>query len=139
MRTTYRYINGTHTFYTLNLAKDPLAVATEAQRQARLSIARTYKQFMQLTPSYSSYGMLQKLYAWGNREYYQGNIFFNRARLAKGNRALALFARAASCFCRCQARLEQVYEIIKPPPTSPRELGLKPFGGDWAVWETRLK
>ncbi|MFO7867311.1 MAG: hypothetical protein R6V02_10965 [Candidatus Aminicenantes bacterium] len=57
----------------------------------------------------------------------------------KGNEALAQLAEAATCFTRCQAHALQVYEALVPPPTSPSDLGLLPFGGDWALWETRIK
>ena len=139
MRTTYRYINGTHTFFSLTLAKDPNAVAALAHKQAKKSISRTYKKFMQLTPGNNGFAFMQKIYAWANKEYYRGNIYLNRARLAIGHEAISLFARATACYCRCQARMEQVYEALIPPPTSPSDLGLKPFGGDWAKWETKLK
>jgi hypothetical protein len=30
----------------------------------------------------------------------------------------------------------EVYEALAPPLISPSALGLRPFGGEWAVWET---
>jgi hypothetical protein len=139
MRTTYRYIDGSHTFFTLHLAKNPEAVASQAKKTAQETIARTYQSLMHLTPKQPGYDWLYKIYARGNKEYYRGNLFFNRARLASGSRAVSLFARAATCYSRCQARMEQAFEALVSPATSPTDLGLKPFGGDWAKWETRLK
>jgi hypothetical protein len=62
----------------------------------------------------------------------------NQAVLASGNAALAHLGKAATSFARAQALARQVYEALVPPATSPSDLGLRPFGGDWAEWETRV-
>jgi hypothetical protein len=139
MKTTYRYIEGTHTFYKLHLAASPQELVKKARRTARDLIASNYKLFMQQKYSSQGYQVLQDWFSEANREYYRGNIYFNRARLTSDNPRLALLARAATSYTRCQAIIQQVQEALNPPPTSPTDLGLKPFGGEWGEWETKLK
>jgi hypothetical protein len=57
-----------------------------------------------------------------------------------GNRseALTYYARAASLYARAQAHAREVTEALVPAPTSPSDLGLRPFGGSWAKWETKV-
>jgi len=57
----------------------------------------------------------------------------------KNNIRQTALAEAATYFTRCQAHALQVHEALVLPPTSPTDLGLRPFGGDWALWETRIK
>ena len=138
MRSNYQYIDGTHTFYKLHLTKNPKAVADLAKKDAKDALAAAYKEFMQWTPKNPGFGALNQIYSSANAEYYRGNLALNKALLSGGNDALAQFARAATAFTRCQARAIQVYEAFIPPATSPSDLGLKPFGGTWAEWETNV-
>ncbi|MFC1724063.1 C45 family autoproteolytic acyltransferase/hydrolase [candidate division KSB1 bacterium] len=138
MRTNYQYINGTHTFYKLILGKDPLEVVRRAKSSARSDIATAYEKFMQLNLTDPGYDVLSELYSLANKEYYMGNNALNKAGAAAGNEINFYLAKAATAYARAQAHSLQVYEALVPPPTSPTDLGLKPFGGDWAEWETRV-
>lgn len=138
MRSSYPYIDGTHTFYTLTLAASPNEAVEASKKEASLCIARAYKQLMSLNFTDMGYAALNDLYSLANAEYYQGKVFLNKALLASGNESLRHLAKAATSFTRSQAHARQVYESLHPAPTSPSDLGLKPFGGDWAAWETRV-
>jgi hypothetical protein len=138
MHTSYPYIKGTHTFYTLTLAATPKKAVRAAQKDASLCIARAYKELMHLNFTDTGYAALDELYSLANAEYYQGKVFFNKGLLAIGHNTFFYFAKAATCFTRSQAHAQQVYEALVPAPTSPSDLGLKPFGGDWATWETEV-
>ncbi len=138
MRTNYQYIEGTHTFYRLRLAADPKAVTDQAREDAAGDIATAYTELMHLNFRDTGYAALNDLYSRANAEYYRGNTASDRALLAGGNEALKHFAAAATWYTRSQAHARQVYEALVPQPTSPSELGLRPFGGDWAGWETRV-
>jgi hypothetical protein len=139
MRTNYQYIEGTHTFYRLRLAANPKAVVDQAKDDAKNDIATAYAELMQLNFRDTGYAALDDLYSRANTEYYQGNVAFDRALLGNGNEALQDFAAAATAYTRSQAHARQVYEALVPQPTSPSDLGLRPFGGDWATWETRVR
>ena len=138
MRTTYQYINGTHTFYELRLAATPTEMVEAAQKTAGEDIARAYSALMQLGYTDTGYGALQELYSQAVAEFHEGREALNEASLASGNEALSRLAEAATTFTRAQAHAKQVYEALVSPPTGPSDLGLEPFGGNWASWETRV-
>ncbi len=139
MRTNYQFIDGTHTFYRLRLAAAPEAVADQARDDAKNDIATAYKELMQLNFRDTGYAALDDLYSLANTEYYRGNIALDQALLSSGNEALSLFAKATTQFTRSQAHARQAYETLVPQATSPSDLGLRPFGGDWASWETKVR
>lgn len=139
MRTNYQYIDGTHTFYRLRLAADPKAVVEQAREHAKADIAAAYTELMQLNYRDTGYAALQDLHSLANAEYYRGDIALDQAKLSSGNEALAAFAKAATQYTRSQAHAMQVHEALVPQPTSPTDLGLRPFGGDWADWETTVR
>jgi len=138
LRSNYMYVGGTHTFFRLTLAGDAKALVEAAKSAAREDIATAYKQFMQKTPVDPGFQVLRDLHSLANREYYEGNQALNRALLANGNAAQALLARAATAYARAQAHAMELHEAMVPPATSPSDLGLRPFGGGWAEWETRV-
>jgi hypothetical protein len=138
MRPTYQYIHGTHTFYTLKLAATPAEMVEAARETAAEDIAGAYKELMQLSYSDTGYAELQELYSRAVKEFHKGRDVLFEASLADGNEALARLAKAATAFTHSQAHARQVVEALVPPPTAPSDLGLEPFGGSWAEWETRI-
>jgi len=138
MRTNYPFVDGTHTFYQLQLAGSPKAVAQAAKRTAKDTIATAYAEFMKLELTDEGYGVLSGIYARANAEYYEGSAYLDKGRLAGGDEALKYYGQAATTLTRAQAHAMQVYEALVPPPCSPSDLGLRPFGGDWAEWETNV-
>ena len=137
-RSTYPYIDGTHTFFTLTLAASPREVVVEAKLAAKERIAAAYAAFMGMNYTDVGYEPLHDLYILSNKEYYQGDNFFNRGRLSSGPEANFYFARAATAYTRAQAHASQLMEALVPPPTSPSDLGLLAFGDAWASWETKV-
>lgn len=138
MRPTYRYVAGTHTFYRLRLAKGPVELVDAAREAAEEEIASAYGKLMHLNYRDTGYGDLKALYGTAVAERFEARNAANRAALTQGNEALALYGRAASLYARAQAHAREVYEALVPAPTSPSDLGLRPFGGSWATWETRV-
>ncbi|MBN2408310.1 MAG: hypothetical protein JXE07_01115, partial [Candidatus Aminicenantes bacterium] len=160
MRPTYRYAAGTHTFYRLRLANGPAELAEAAKEAAEEEIADAYGKLMHLNYRDAGYAGLKELYGRAVAEMFEGRNAFNRAELemataggesaapggaesrdlmnAGRNRSLLLYGRAASLYARAQAHAREVYEALEPAPTSPSDLGLRAFGGPWAVWETAV-
>jgi len=139
MRAGYPYIEGSHTFFRLRLAVSPKEMVESARERASETIDAAYAVIMDMNYTDIGYDGLSRLYSQANREFYRGKNAYHRALLGSGNRALEFFAQAASAFARAQARALQVYEAVVPAPTSPSDLGHRPFGKDWASWETRVK
>ena len=138
MNPTYRYAGGTHTFYRLQLAKGPAELVKAARKAAEEEIANAYGKLMFLNYRDTGYAGLKELYGKAVAEMFEGRNEFNRAVLAEGNRALGLYGRAASLYARAQAHAREVFEALVPAPTSPEDLGLRPFGGSWATWDTAV-
>jgi len=138
MKPIYRYAAGTHTFYRLRLAKGPAELAEAAKGAAEEEIAGAYGKLMSMNYRDTGYVALKELYGKAVAEMFEGRNAFNKAVLASGNSALALYSRAASLYARAQAHAREVYEALDPAPTNPAHLGLRPFGGDWATWETAV-
>jgi hypothetical protein len=132
-RSTYPYINGTHTFFRLTLAAGPKEVVMEAEKAAEEDIATAYAEIMSMNYTDTGYQPLNDLYALANKEYYQGNNFYSKALLSSGHEANFYFSKSVTAFTRSQVHAMQLYEALVPAPTSPSDLGLKPFGGDWAT------
>jgi len=81
--------------------------------------------------------VLHELFSQAVAEYYEGVNANNKGVLAEGVEALYYLARAARAFARSEAHAKQVYNALVPPPTSPEDLGLEPYGGTWAQWATK--
>lgn len=135
----YPPIDVTHTFYELTLAKDPATVVGAAKDAARVDIATAYSGLVTLRDTDTRYTALNEIYSEANVEYCEGNSFYEAGLLASGNQALSYFAQAATAFTRSQAHALQVYEALVSPATSPSDLGLRPFGGVWEKWESKVK
>ena len=98
MNPTYRYAAGTHTFYRLQLAKGPVELVKAARKAAEEEIANAYGKLMFLNYRDTGYAGLKDLYGKAVAEMFEGRNEFNRVVLAEGNRALGLYARAASLY-----------------------------------------
>ena len=118
--------------------RDLSSTLLAAQKEASINIATAYKKLMYLNFTDTGYAALNDLYSLANAEYYQGKVYFNKGLLADGNDVLFWLAKAATSFTRSQAHAHQVFEALVPAPTSPSDLDLKPFGGDWTTWETNV-
>ena len=138
MKSSYPYIDGTHTFFSLQLKETPEKMVEAAKDLASDHIAAAYQKLMHMDYSHAGYGPLKAVYATANIHYYDGCNRLNRALTSTGNEMLNAFGGAATAFYRAQARALQVIEAVEPPPTSPSDLGLRPFGGSWADWETNV-
>jgi hypothetical protein len=139
MEPTYRYVAGTHTFYRLRLAAGPAELVEAARAAAEEEIANAYGKLMFMNYRDAGYAGLKDLYGKAVAESFEGRNIFNRALLAEGKPSLLFYARAASLYTRAQAHAREVYEALVPASTSPSDLGLRPFGGSWATWETAVE
>lgn len=141
MQPVYKYISGTHTFYCLHLTNNPFDMAESAKSSTEKDISKAYSKLMHLNYLNPGYHELDLIYGKAVKEYFEGINCLNQARLIKisdKNKSLFSLSKAVTYFSRAQAHAQQVCEALVPPPTSPSDMGLKPFGGDWAKWETRV-
>lgn len=127
-------IAGTHTFFELSLASDPVSVVRAARNKAHDRLAEADFESMRLKYSDSAYPVLAAIQSQATAEYYDGVQAYNRGCLSEGNERLLEFARAATALTRCQAHARQVTEALVDPPTKPTDLSLQQYGGPWGKW-----
>jgi len=127
----------TYSFYQLALNSSPARVVGDARNQAHAYIAEVYQKLMWLKHTDTGYTALNQLFSLANTEYYEGINAYNKGALTSGNTALLCFAQAATAFTRSQAHARQAYNALVPPATSPDDLGLPDWFGDWGQWATR--
>jgi hypothetical protein len=120
-------IAGTHTFYELTLADNPVKVVNNARDAAFSRISEVHVKMMKLNYTDPGYVALNELFSKAKAEYYEGLNWNYKANLADGNDALALYAKAATAFTRSQAHAIQVYHALVPPASRPEDLGLEPY------------
>jgi hypothetical protein len=130
------YIDVTNTFFTLKLAASPREVVLAAKLAAHERISSAYAALMPMRLTDVGFKPLHDLYVLAMNEYGQAATFLNKGTLSGGHEANFYLARAATAYARAQVHASQLTEALAPPPTTPSDLGLKPFGGDWATWET---
>jgi len=133
--TSLPVVDGTHTFCQLKLAASPKEVVQAARTSAEEDIGAANERLKQMNYTDTGYAALKEIYSLAYAEYLWGSNALTKGFLAEGKKALPHFARAATAFTRSQAHAKQVYEALVPPPVSPFDLGLEPFGGDWGDWE----
>lgn len=135
-------IANTYTFYKLHLASSPAAVTNAAKQDAvcqtyqkgEAYIAESQRELRKLNYTDPGYAYLKDLFSKSVAEFYRGENAYTKARLASGNEALFFYSEATTAFTRAQSFALQVYNYLVPPATSPKDLGLRHYGGSWAEW-----
>jgi len=118
----------TNSFYRVMLTDGPDALVSAAQRDAENYFVEMNNALMQLDYTDAAYSTLEDIYALALTEFYAGQEFYDRARLASGgDEALFYYGKAATEFTKAQAHALQVVNAINPPATTPEELGLNPW------------
>jgi hypothetical protein len=125
---------GTHSFYKLTLATSPEKVVVEAKFDAHHCLSEAYRKLMSLKYDDPGYIFLDSLNSLATAEYYDGVNAYHKGVLAEGNTALRYFSQAATAFTRSQAHARQLYNALVPPASKPEDLGLNPYGANWAEW-----
>jgi len=134
----YFRVGSTYSFYQLKLASDPTAVVLAAKDKAHLDLYYANQELGKLDYSDTAYTPLTKIFdravtEWEKGRYYM-HLLTDVADEDKGS--LELLARALRAYTRCQAFTRQIYDALVPPPTSPEDLGLNTWFGDWGEWAT---
>jgi hypothetical protein len=114
----------TYSFYKIALASNPAEVVVAASDSAHDTNAMAYQEMRKVSFGDPGYAPLSEIYSQAVEERFEGIVAQNKGLLAKGNKALYCFSRAATAFTRSQAHALQVYNAIVPPATHPRDLGL---------------
>ena len=127
----------TYSFYELQLASSPAAVAQAALARARNDLYYANTAMAKLT--YLETAPLEATFDKAKIEYFKGHYHLNgvlAGRVTEKRESIFGLSKATRAFTRCQVYAKQVCEAIAPPPARPEHLGLSPWLGDWGEWET---
>jgi len=127
----------TYSFYQLKLASSPDKVTTVAMLQANHDLHYADQKLRKLTYWDIPYAPLDEIYNRAVTEWFKGGYYQSLARKTTGNEFICNLGKATRAFTRCQALAKQVYNALVPPATSPEDLGLRPWFGDWGEWATK--
>jgi hypothetical protein len=83
------------------------------------------------------YAPLDEIYNRAATEWFKGGYYQGLALKTTGNECIYNLSKATRSFTRCQAFAGQVYNALIPPATSPEDLELQPWFGDWGEWATK--
>ena len=138
MPTLHNYGPGqTYSFYELQLAENPTAVAQAALLRAQTDLYYANTAMGKL--NFLEAGPLEAAFDKAKTEYFKGHYYLNgvlSGRVTRDRESLYDLARATRAYTRCQVYAKQVCEAIDPPPNRPEHLGLRPWLGGWGEWET---
>ncbi len=127
----------TYSFYQLKLASSPDKVTTAAMFQATHDLHYANQELRKLTYWDPPYAPLDDIYNKAATEWFKGGYYQSLAQKSTGNEHIYNLSKATRAFTRCQALARQVYNALVPPATSPEDLGLRPWFGDWEQWATK--
>ena len=124
----------TWSFYQLKLASCPAKVVEAAHDRALYDMYDANLGLRKLNYRDVAYYPLDTLFNQAATEYQKGEFYrFNAMEISLEvdrpiHDSVNLCAKAVRCFTRCQAFAKQVYQSLVPPPDTPEDLGLEPYG-----------
>jgi hypothetical protein len=105
--------------------------------QAQHDLHYANQELRKLTYWDTPYVPLDEIYNKAATEWFKGGYYQSLALKTTGNEYIYNLSKATRAFTRCQAFARQVYNALVPPATSPEDLGLRPWFGDWGEWATK--
>jgi len=125
------YPDQTFTQWQITLAKSPSTVVANAKDTAWWDVTYANQQFAKLSRADAVYSELSRLLNESAIEMQKGNYYLGLVAKSQGNEVIYNQSKALRSFTRAQVRAKQVLEALVPPPETPADLGLKPYG----YWE----
>jgi len=113
------------------MAKSPSTVVANAKDTAWWDVTYANQQFAKLSRADAVYSELSRLLNESAIEMQKGNYYLGLVAKSQGNEVIYNQSKALRSFTRAQVRAKQVLEALVPPPETPADLGLKPYG----YWE----
>ena len=125
-----------YTFFELSLADGPQTTVMAAKKRAQYDLYYANKELRKLTYHDSAYAPLARVFDDAAIESQKGDFYLGLAAQMQTAEQMRFAGKALRSFTRCQALAKHVFESLAPQPTTPSELGLKEWMGDWGEWET---
>lgn len=117
-----------HTFYQLKLEPSIPEITKAAQTQASYELIRADRELTKLTYLNPAFAPLKEIFNKATIERRKGQYYQSLARGTEGNDSLYNWGKALRGYTSCQAYAQNVYEALVPPPATPEDLFLKPWG-----------
>lgn len=125
----------THSFYELTLGSGPQELAETALTRAQYDLYYANKALSGL--KFAEAACLEPTFDRAKTEFMKGHYYLNSVltgNVPAERDVLFHVARATRAFTRCQVYARQLREAVEPPASSPEDLGLRPWLGDWGEW-----
>ncbi len=134
---------GTDSFFTLSLRSSPSAVVEASLRSAEDALRRAGAVLkltkIELNSNMAVYLLLSDKFSKAQDELYRGRNYLADAQLANGDEMIFLYSKSLGAFTRAEAQFMEIRNLLKPPPTSPEDIGLTPIKpprpGDFVPWQ----
>ncbi len=127
----------TRAFYRLFLGSGPVEVLKAARYQAEIDLFLADSELRKLNYHDPAYAPLDALYnqaviEWTKGDFWRGSdtVGYTLTKKPKEDEGIYYWAKATRAFTKCQLLARKVYQALKPPPTKPSDLGLKPWTYD---------
>lgn len=130
--------DNTYAYMQLKLAADPRSAVEASRQEAWNYIHEANAGFSKLKICDPPFAPVEDILNKAMREAIKGSYHFGRVSSGetKGNESICTLAKSLRHFARAQCLAKKAYESLVPSPKSPEDLGLKPWFGDWAKWES---
>lgn len=117
-----------HAFYQLKLEPSIPEVVDAALAQATFELIRADGELMKLYYSNPAFAPLKEIFEKATIERRKGSYYQFLAQTAKGNDSIYYWGKALRSYTKCQVYAQHVFEELIPPPDTPEDLFLKPWG-----------
>lgn len=131
----FYYTDALHTFFQLKLAPSIPEITKAAQTQASYELIRADRELTKLTYLDPAFAPLKEIFNKAATERRKGEYYRSLARATEGNDAVYNWGKALRGFTSSQAYAQAVYEALVPPPATPEDLLLKP----WGYWVNTIR
>lgn len=130
----YYNVDPLYVFIELKLAANPKEVAEAAKKRAQFDLWDANKELTKLGYSDVAYAPLLEKFNRAAKEWVRGHWYLDLANRTSGNESLYATSKAVRAFTTCQAYAKHVYNALIPPATTPSDLGLPAWYGNWGDW-----
>lgn len=123
------------TFFELKLTETPNEMVREAKTTCDYELFYANRALSKLTVHDLEWAPLTKVFNKAAAAYQKGDFFLTEARGKEGTEEVNLLAKALRFYVKCQALSRHVTEALEGAPSTPSDLGLREWMGDWGEWD----
>lgn len=126
-------VQGTHSFVQIPVCPSPDETAEAMYNLSCDAVAFSHHSLASLSAKHPGFFGLRETQARAHAYVYEGKDAYYRGLLSSAPARIGLLASAATAFGRAQAYANETREMISPPPSSPDQMGLRPWKPRYSV------